>query len=115
MLAGGTGVTVVKIGTMGPVVVVVGMFARGSGRGWFLVGTAIVLAIGMLRLSDDGVLDDFNQRLGIDGATCKRLGINSDSLGEVCVMSGVRTVLQVACGEGHKLLLQCCKVGLVLK
>ena len=33
MLAGGTGVTVVKVGTMGLAVIVVGIFARGPGRG----------------------------------------------------------------------------------
>ena len=33
MLAGGTGVTVVKVSAMGPVVVVVVIFARGPGRG----------------------------------------------------------------------------------
>ena len=69
----------------------------------------------MPRLLDDSVLDDFNQRLGVNGATCKRLGINGDGLGRLGVMSGGRTVLQVACGEGRNLLLQCCKVGLVLK
>ena len=36
-------------------------------------------------------------------------------LGGVGVMSGGRLVLQVACGEGRNLLLQCREVGLVLK
>ena len=53
----------------------------------------------MPRPLNDGVLDNFNQRLGINGATYKSLGINGDGLG----------------GVGRHLMLQCCKVGLVLK
>ena len=71
------------------------------------------LRLRLSRLLDDGVLDDVNQRLGINGAARKHLGINGDGLGGV--MSVGRTELQVLCGEGRHLLLQCCKVGLVFK
>ena len=47
MLAGATGVAMVKVGTMGPVVVVVGILARGPGRGGILAVAAISVAIGM--------------------------------------------------------------------
>ena len=61
MLTGGTDVAVVKVGTMGPaVVVVVGIFARGPGLGPFAIVTATAIAIGLPRLLDDGVLDDVN-------------------------------------------------------
>ena len=83
MVADGTGVTVVKVSAMGPAVVVVGIFARGSGRGRFAIGAVTAFAIGLPRLLDDGVFDDVNQRLGINGATCKCLGINDDGLGGV--------------------------------
>ena len=42
---------------------------------------AIAIGIGTLGLLDDGVFDDFNEGLGINGAARKSLGINGDSLG----------------------------------
>ena len=105
MLAGGTGVTVVKVNTMGPAVVVVGIFVRGPGRGRSAILAATAGAIGLPRLLDDGVLDYVNQRLGINGAGRERLGINGDGLGGGGVMNRGRTVLQVVCSEGRHLLL----------
>ena len=46
---------------------------------------AAAVAIELPRLLDDGVLEDVNQRFGINGAAWERLGINGDSFfgGEV--------------------------------
>ena len=46
-----------------------------------MITAATAVAIGLPRLLDDGVLDDVNQQLGINGAACKRLGINDDGFG----------------------------------
>ena len=83
MLAGGTGVTVVKVSAMEPAVVGVGIFARGPGRGGFTIVAATAVAIELPRLLDDGVFDDINQRLGINGVARKRLSINGDGPGGV--------------------------------
>ena len=78
-----------------------------------MVAVAIVMRLPSLEV--DGLLRNVNQRFGIDGVTCERLGFDGDGLGRGSVMSGGRMVLQVVCGEGCHLLLQCCKVGLVFK
>ena len=80
-----------------------------------MIATAAAGTIGLPGLLDDDVLDDVNQRLGINSAACKRSGINGDGLGGVGVMSLGRTELQVVYGEDRHLLLHCCKVGLVVK
>ena len=80
-----------------------------------MIAATTAVAIGLPRLLDDGVLDDANQQLGINGAACERLGINSDGFGGVCVMSVGRMELQVVGSEGRHLLLYCCKVRLVFK
>ena len=88
VLTGSTGVIVVNVSTMSPAVVIVGILARCSGRGGSTAGAiavagsiAIGIGIGTLGLLDDGVFDDFNKGLGINGAACKSLGINGDSYG----------------------------------
>ena len=84
VLTGSTGVIVVNVSTMSPAVVIVGILARCSGRGGSTTGViagAGAIAIGTLGLLDDGVFDDFNKGLGINGAACKSLGVNGDSFG----------------------------------
>ena len=115
MLAGGTGVAGVKVSSVGPAVIGVVVFPRRSGRGWFAIAATTAGVIGFPGLLVDDVLDDVNHRLGINGAACKRLGINGDGFRGVCMMSLGRTELQVVCGEGRHLLLYCCKVCLVFK
>ena len=115
VLTGSTGVIVVNVSTMSPAVVIVGILARCSGRGGSTAGAiavavAIAIGIGTLGLLDDGVFDDFNKGLGINGAACKSLGINGDSFG-----GDGGLVFQSARSEGSNLLLQGREVGLVLK
>ena len=84
MLAGDTSVIVMNVSAMRPAVVVVGKFSRGLGRGGSsIASTLMTVAVGMRlpRLLFDGLLDEFDQGLGINSAAGKRLGIDSDSLG----------------------------------
>ena len=122
MLAGGTGVAVVKVSAMRPSVVVVEFFFRRPGRGGFAIAASLIaVVVGLPGLLVDCLLDDFKQRFGINSAACKRLGINSDFFidffwgGGGCLISLSRMELQVVCGEGRHLLLHCHKVGLVFK
>ena len=80
-----------------------------------MIAATTTVAVGLPGLLVDDVLDDFNQRLGINGAACKCLGLNGDGFGGADVISLGRTELQAVCGEGRHLLLHCCKVGLVFK
>ena len=77
MLAGGTGVAVMKVSPMSPAVVVIGKFPRQPGRGGFAISASLIaVAVGFPGLLVDCLLDDFNQRFDIHSAACKRLGIN---------------------------------------
>ena len=46
-----------------------------------MIAATTVFAVGLPGLLVDGFLNDFNQRLCINGADCEHLGINGDGLG----------------------------------
>ena len=76
---GGTGVTAMKVSAMSPAVVAAGKLSRQPGRGGFVIVTSLIaVAVGLPGLLVDCLLDDFNQRFGIQSSACKRLGINGD-------------------------------------